>query len=153
MTALTDLTLLASGKVREIYDGGETLLIVASDRISTYDVIHPNPVPGKGEVLTGLSAFWFKHTAEIVPNHMLSVTDGVPGEVRGRGMVVRKREMLPVECVVRGYLSGSGWQDYQRTGAVCGIELHEGLRESDRLPEQILTPSTKATDGEDADSE
>jgi phosphoribosylaminoimidazole-succinocarboxamide synthase len=149
MTALTDLTLLASGKVREIYDAGDTLLIVASDRISTYDVIHPNPIPRKGEVLTGLSAFWFEHTATIVPNHMLSVTEGVPQEVRGRGMVVRKLEMLPVECVVRGYLSGSGWKDYQQTGGVCGIELPAGLRESDRLPEPIFTPSTKATVGHD----
>ncbi|MGN6170457.1 MAG: phosphoribosylaminoimidazolesuccinocarboxamide synthase [Solirubrobacteraceae bacterium] len=149
MTALTDLTLLASGKVREIYDAGETLLIVASDRISTYDVIHPNPIPGKGEVLTGMSSFWFEQTATIVPNHMLSVTEGVPQEVRGRGMLVRKLQMLPVECVVRGYLSGSGWKDYQRTGAVCGIELPTGLRESDRLPEPIFTPSTKATVGHD----
>jgi phosphoribosylaminoimidazole-succinocarboxamide synthase len=149
MTALTDLTLLASGKVREIYDAGETLLIVASDRISTYDVIHPNAIPGKGEVLTGLSAFWFEHTAKIVPNHMLSVTEDVPREVRGRGMLVRKLEMLPVECVVRGYLSGSGWKDYQRTGGVCGIELPVGLRESDRLPEAIFTPSTKAAVGHD----
>jgi phosphoribosylaminoimidazole-succinocarboxamide synthase len=149
MTALSDLTLLASGKVREIYDSGDKLLIVASDRISTYDVVHPNPIPGKGEVLTGLSAFWFKHTADIVPNHMLSLSHGVPEEVRGRGMVVRKLEMLPVECVVRGYLSGSGWKDYQRTGAVCGIELPGGLRESNRLPEPIFTPSTKATVGHD----
>ena len=149
MTALTDLTLLASGKVREIYDAGETLLIVASDRISTYDVIHPNPIPGKGEVLTGLSAFWFEHTGGIVPNHMLSVAEGVPQEVRGRGMVVRKLKMLPVECVVRGYITGSGWKDYQRTGAVCGIELPAGLRESDKLPEPIFTPSTKATVGHD----
>src|SRR5689334_993349 len=149
MTALNDLTLLASGKVREIYDAGETLLIVASDRISTYDVIHPNPIGGKGEVLTGLSAFWFEHTATIVPNHLRSVTEGVPDEVRGRGMVVRKLDMLPVECVVRGYITGSGWKDYQRTGAVCGIELPSGLRESDRLPEPIFTPSTKANVGHD----
>jgi phosphoribosylaminoimidazole-succinocarboxamide synthase len=149
MTALNDLQLLASGKVREIYDQGETLLIVASDRISTYDVVHPNPIPGKGEVLTGLSAYWFEHIAGIVANHMISVTDGVPEEARGRGMVVRKLEMLPVECVVRGYLSGSGWKDYQRTGGVCGIELPAGLRESDQLPEPIFTPSTKATVGHD----
>jgi phosphoribosylaminoimidazole-succinocarboxamide synthase len=149
VTALKDLPLLASGKVREIYDQGETLLIVASDRISTYDVVHPNPIPGKGEVLTGLSAFWFEHTGEIVANHMISVTDGVPAEARARGMVVRKLEMLPVECVVRGYLSGSGWKDYQRSGGVCGIELPSGLRESDRLPEPIFTPSTKATIGHD----
>src|SRR5204863_2226661 len=98
---------------------------------------------------TGLSAFWFEHTAEIVPNHMLSVTDGVPVEVRGRGMAVHKLEMLPIECVVRGYLSGSGWKDYQRTGAVCGIELPAGLRESDKLPEPIFTPAAKATSGHD----
>ncbi len=149
MTTLTDLPLLASGKVREIYDQGETLLIVASDRISTYDVVHPNPIPGKGEVLTGLSAFWFEHTGEIVANHMISVTDGVPEEARGRGMVVRKLEMLPVECVVRGYLSGSGWKDYQRSGGVCGIELPAGLRESEQLPEPLFTPSTKARVGHD----
>jgi phosphoribosylaminoimidazole-succinocarboxamide synthase len=149
MTTLTDLPLLASGKVREIYDQGDTLLIVASDRISTYDVVHPNPIPGKGEVLTGLSAFWFEHTTGIVSNHMISVTDGVPAEARSRGMVVRKLEMVPVECVVRGYLSGSGWKDYQGTGAVCGIGLPPGLRESDRLPEPIFTPSTKATVGHD----
>ena len=149
MTALNDLQLLASGKVREIYDQGETLLIVASDRISTYDVVHPNPIPGKGEVLTGLSAFWFEHTAGIVANHMISVTEGIPEEARGRGMVVHKLEMLPVECIVRGYLSGSGWKDYQRSGGVCGIELPAGLRESDQLPEPIFTPSTKATVGHD----
>ena len=149
MTTLTDLPLLASGKVREIYDQGETLLIVASDRISTYDVVHPNPIPGKGEVLTGLSAFWFEHTGEIVANHMISVTEGVPDEARGRGMAVHKLEMLPVECVVRGYLSGSGWKDYQRSGGVCGIELPSGLRESEQLPEPLFTPSTKATVGHD----
>jgi len=150
VSALSDLPLIASGKVREIYEGSEqTLLLVASDRISTYDVVHPTPIPDKGSVLTGLSTFWFERTAEIVPNHLLSVTDGVPGEVRGRAMAVRKLEMLPVECVVRGYLSGSGWKDYQRTGAVSGIELPSGLRESDRLPEPIYTPSTKATVGHD----
>ncbi len=149
MTALADLPLLASGKVREIYDLGDTLLIVASDRVSTYDVVHPNPIPDKGKVLTGLSAFWFERTEEIVPNHVISVADGVPSEARGRGMVVRKLEMLPVECVVRGYLSGSGWKDYQRIGAVCGIGLPEGLRESDRLPQPIFTPATKAQEGHD----
>jgi len=142
--ALADLPLIASGKVREIYDLDDTLLIVASDRISTYDVVHPNPIPDKGKVLTGLSTFWFERTADIVPNHMLSVTDGVPAEARGRGMVVRRLEMLPVEAVVRGYITGSGWKDYQRTGAVCGIPLPAGLRESDRLPEPIFTPATKA---------
>jgi phosphoribosylaminoimidazole-succinocarboxamide synthase len=142
--ALADLPLFASGKVRDIYTLDDTLLLVASDRISTYDVIHPNPIPDKGKVLTGLSAFWFERTAGIVPNHMLSVTDGVPVEAGGRGMIVRQLDMLPVEAVVRGYLTGSGWKDYQRTGAVCGIALPAGLRESDRLPEPIFTPATKA---------
>jgi phosphoribosylaminoimidazole-succinocarboxamide synthase len=149
MLALADLNLLASGKVREIYDLGDTLLLVASDRISTYDVVHPTAIPDKGNVLTGLSAFWFDLTDEIVPNHVISVTEGVPEEARGRGMVVKKLEMLPVECIVRGYLSGSGWKDYQRTGSVSGVKLPEGLRESDRLPEVIFTPSTKATEGHD----
>jgi phosphoribosylaminoimidazole-succinocarboxamide synthase len=149
MSALSDLTLIASGKVREIYDLGDELLIVASDRISTYDVVHPTPIPQKGAVLTGLSAFWFDRTRDIVANHVVSVTDGVPGEARGRGMVVRKLAMLPVECVVRGYITGSGWKDYQATGAVSGIELPSGLRESDRLPEPLFTPSTKAEVGHD----
>jgi phosphoribosylaminoimidazole-succinocarboxamide synthase len=149
VTALNELPLLASGKVREIYDLGDELLIVASDRVSTYDVVHPTPIPDKGKVLTGLSAFWFERTAEIVPGHVISVADGVPAEARGRGMVVRKLQMLPVECVVRGYLSGSGWKDYRRTGTVCGIGLPAGLRESDRLPEPIFTPATKAQEGHD----
>jgi len=149
VTPLVDLPLLASGKVREIYDLGDTLLMVASDRISTYDVVHPTPIPDKGNVLTGLSAFWFEHTAGIVPNHLISVADGIPDEARGRGMIVRKLQMLPVECVVRGYLSGSGWKDYQQTGAVCGIELPTGLRESDQLPTPIFTPATKAQEGHD----
>ena len=126
--SLADLPLIASGKVRDIYDLGDRLLLVASDRISTYDAVHPTPIPDKGAVLTGLSAFWFEQTASIVPNHMISVSDGVPAEARGRGMVVRKLTMLPVECVVRGYLSGSGWKDYQATGAVSGIPLPAGLR-------------------------
>jgi phosphoribosylaminoimidazole-succinocarboxamide synthase len=117
--------------------------------VSTYDVVHPTPIPDKGKVLTGVSAFWFERTADIVPNHVISVTDGVPAEARGRGMVVRKLEMLPIEAVVRGYLSGSGWKDYQQTGGVCGIGLPEGLRESDRLPEPIFTPATKAQEGHD----
>ena len=149
MSALSDLPLLASGKVREIYDMGDELLIVASDRISTYDVVHPTPIPDKGAVLTGLSTFWFARTEEIVANHVVSVTDGVPAEARGRGMVVRKLKMLPVECVVRGYITGSGWKDYQATGAVSGIKLPAGLRESDRLPEPLFTPSTKAEVGHD----
>jgi len=150
VTALADLPLIASGKVREIYEGhDQTLLIVASDRISTYDVVHPTPIPDKGAVLTGLSTFWFERTTEIVPNHMLSVADGVPAEVRGRAMLVRRLEMLPIECVVGGYLSGSGWKDYQRTGEVCGIRVPSGLSESDRLPEPIFTPATKAQEGHD----
>jgi phosphoribosylaminoimidazole-succinocarboxamide synthase len=149
VTALADLPLLASGKVREIYDLGDELLIVASDRISTYDVVHPTPIPDKGSVLTGLSTFWFERTAGILPNHVISVTDGVPEEARGRGMVVRKLSMLSVECVVRGYITGSGWKDYQATGKVSGHTLPEGLRESDRLPEPLFTPSTKAEVGHD----
>jgi phosphoribosylaminoimidazole-succinocarboxamide synthase len=149
VTPLADLPLLASGKVREIYDLGDELLIVASDRISTYDVVHPTPIPDKGSVLTGLSTFWFERTAGIVRNHVISVTDGVPDEARGRGMVVRKLEMLSVECVVRGYITGSGWKDYQATGKVSGHTLPEGLQESDRLPEPLFTPSTKAEVGHD----
>jgi phosphoribosylaminoimidazole-succinocarboxamide synthase len=148
-TSLADLPLLASGKVREIYDLDDQLLIVASDRISTYDVVHPTPIPDKGSVLTGVSTFWFQRTADIVPNHVISVTDGVPEEVRGRGMVVRKLRMLSVECVVRGYITGSGWKDYQATGSVSGLALPDGLRESDRLPEPLFTPSTKADVGHD----
>jgi len=149
MAALSDLNLIASGKVREIYDLGGELLMVASDRISTYDAIHPNTIPDKGAVLTGISMFWFEQTTAIVPNHVVSVTDGVPLEARGRGMVVRKLKMLPVECIVRGYITGSGWKDYQATGAVSGVRLPAGLRESDRLPEPIFTPSTKAEVGHD----
>jgi phosphoribosylaminoimidazole-succinocarboxamide synthase len=149
VTTALDLPLLASGKVREIYDLGDRLLMVASDRISTYDVVHPTPIPGKGAVLTGLSAFWFERTQEIVANHLVSVTEGVPPQVRGRAMAVRKLEMLPVEWVVRGYLTGSGWKDYRATGRVSGIELPEGLQESQQLPEPILTPSTKAEVGHD----
>ncbi len=150
MTVLADLPLVASGKVREIYDLGDTLLLVASDRISTYDVVHPTPIPDKGSVLTGLSVFWFEQViGDIVANHLLSAGEGVPDEVRGRGMVVRKLEMLPVECVVRGYITGSGWKDYQSTGAVSGIELPAGLEESQQLPEPIFTPSTKAEVGHD----
>jgi phosphoribosylaminoimidazole-succinocarboxamide synthase len=148
-TSTLDLPLLAQGKVREMYDLGDDLLMVASDRISTYDVVHPTPIPDKGRVLTGLSVLWFSLTQEIVPNHFLSATDGVPVEVRGRALRVRRLQMLPVECVVRGYLSGSGWKDYQRDGRVSGVELPPGLRESDRLPEPIFTPSTKAEVGHD----
>ncbi len=149
MSTLADLPLIASGKVREMYDAGDRLLMVASDRISTYDVVHPTPIPDKGKVLTGLSVFWFAKTAHIVPNHLISAVDGVPEEVLGRALLVRRLEMLPVECVVRGYITGSGWKDYQATGAVSGISLPEGLRESEQLPEPIFTPSTKADVGHD----
>jgi phosphoribosylaminoimidazole-succinocarboxamide synthase len=146
---VTDLPLLASGKVREMYDLGDRILMVASDRISTYDVVHPTPIPDKGAVLTGLSAFWFGRTGHIVANHFVSATDDVPEDVRGRAMTVRKLDMLPVECVVRGYITGSGWKDYQATGSVSGIELPPGLRESERLPTPVFTPSTKADEGHD----
>jgi phosphoribosylaminoimidazole-succinocarboxamide synthase len=150
MPPLADLPLIAKGKVREMYDlGGDRLLMVASDRISTYDAVHPTPIPDKGKVLTGLSVFWFQKTKEIIANHLISATDEVPDEVRGRALVVRKLEMLPVECVVRGYITGSGWKDYQASGAVSGIELPAGLRESEQLPEPIFTPSTKADVGHD----
>ena len=149
VSALADLPLIASGKVRELYDLSDRLLMVASDRISTYDAVHPTPIPDKGKVLTGLSAFWFEQTQGIVANHMLSATGGVPVEARGRALVVRKLKMLPVECVVRGYITGSGWKDYQASGKVSGIELPAGLRESEQLPEPIFTPSTKAEIGHD----
>jgi phosphoribosylaminoimidazole-succinocarboxamide synthase len=140
--------LIAQGKVRDIYEAGDDrLLLVASDRISTYDVVHPTPIPDKGKVLTGLTAFWLDRTAEICPNHLISYTD-VPRQHRGRAMLVEKLEMVPVECVVRGYITGSGWKDYQATGAVCGIELPAGLRESEQLPEPIFTPATKAELGD-----
>jgi phosphoribosylaminoimidazole-succinocarboxamide synthase len=146
---LDNLPLIASGKVRELYDLSDRLLMVASDRISTYDAVHPTPIPDKGKVLTGLSAFWFAQTRGIVANHMLSATEGVPAEARGRALVVRKLKMLPVECVVRGYITGSGWKDYEATGKVSGIELPGGLQESEQLPEPIFTPSTKAEVGHD----
>ena len=149
MTRLADLPLVTSGKVREMYDLGDRLLMVASDRISTYDVVHPTPIPDKGAVLTGISVFWFAQTEHLLPNHLLSLTDGVPDEARGRALAVKKLSMLPVECVVRGYITGSGWKDYQATGAVSGITLPEGLQESEQLPEPIFTPSTKADVGHD----
>ena len=129
-----------------MYDLGDQLLMVASDRVSTYDVVLPTPIPDKGKVLTGLSVFWFGRTEDIVPNHLIS-TD-VPAEARGRGLLVRKLDIFPVECVVRGYLSGSGWKEYKQSQSVCGIDLPGGLRESDRLPEPIFTPATKAELGE-----
>ena len=140
--------LVSQGKVRDIYAaGGERLLIVASDRISTYDVVHPTPIPDKGKVLTGLSVFWFDLTRELCPNHLVSYTE-VPDDARGRGMLVDRLEMFPIECVVRGYITGSGWKDYQASGAVCGIQLPEGLRESEQLPEPVFTPATKAELGD-----
>jgi phosphoribosylaminoimidazole-succinocarboxamide synthase len=149
VTAVSDLPLVHRGKVRELYDLGDALLMVASDRISTYDVVHPTPIPGKGAVLTGISAFWFDRLEAIVPHHVISYTERVPQEVRGRGVVVRKLEMLPIECIVRGHITGSGWKDYQATGKVSGVELPAGLQESEKLPEPIFTPSTKATEGHD----
>jgi phosphoribosylaminoimidazole-succinocarboxamide synthase len=135
---------VGSGKVREIYAlDGDRLLLVASDRISTFDVVLPTEIPDKGRVLCGLSAFWFARTGDICPNHLLAV------RADGRSMECRRLEMLPIECVVRGYLAGSGWKDYTRTGAVCGHELPAGLRESDQLPEPIFTPATKAEEGHD----
>jgi phosphoribosylaminoimidazole-succinocarboxamide synthase len=137
-------THVASGKVRELYElDADRLLLVASDRISTFDVILPTEIPDKGRVLTGLSGFWFTLLRDIVPNHMLAIRED------GRSMECRRLEMLPIECVVRGYLAGSGWKDYQSTGATSGHALPEGLRESDRLPQPIFTPATKATSGHD----
>ena len=135
---------VASGKVREIYAlDDERLLLVASDRISTFDVVLPTEIPDKGRVLTGLSGFWFARTKHIVPNHLLALRED------GRSTECRRLEMLPVECVVRGYITGSGWKDYLRNGEVCGHRLPEGLRESERLPQPIFTPSTKAQTGHD----
>lgn len=154
-THLTGARFRSRGKVRDLYDVGEHLLIVATDRLSAFDVVLPTPIPDKGRVLTQLSLFWFEKLKDIVPHHVITATD-FPAELgsfrdqlRGRAMLCRRTEPIPIECVVRGYLSGSGWKDYQKTGAVCGIPLPKGLRESDRLPEPIFTPSTKATTGHD----
>ena len=144
--ALTELKLHSRGKVREMYEIDDDLLMVASDRISAYDVILPDPIPDKGAVLTQMSIFWFELLADVCPSHFLS--GEVPAAAAGRAIRVRRLHMYPVECVVRGYLSGSGWREYRSTGSVCGIELPEGLRESDRLPEPIFTPATKAEIGE-----
>jgi phosphoribosylaminoimidazole-succinocarboxamide synthase len=146
MAAVQDLKLHSSGKVREIYEWEGDLLMVASDRISIYDVVMPTPVPDKGKVLNRMSEFWFELTRDIVPNHFLSAD--VPEDVMERAMRVRRLEMYPVECVVRGYLSGSGWKEYKSGGAVCGIELPPNLLESDKLPEPIFTPATKAEIGD-----
>jgi len=145
----------ARGKVRDIYDLGDKLLIVATDRLSAFDVVMPTPIPDKGRVLTQLSLFWFNLLKDIIPNHVLSATefpapfDTHREELAGRSMVVKKTQPLPIECVVRGYVSGSGWKDYKATGAICGIALPAGLVESDKLREPVFTPATKATSGHD----
>ncbi len=153
---LSGLTLFNRGKVRDIYDLGDKLLLVASDRISAFDVVLPTPIPGKGKILTQLSEFWFGQFADIVPHHLITTNvDGFPGAcqphraaLEGRSMLVKKSSPAPVECIVRGYLAGSGWKDYQKTGAVCGIPLPPGLVEAARLDEPIFTPSTKAAVGD-----
>jgi phosphoribosylaminoimidazole-succinocarboxamide synthase len=154
-TNFPGLTPAARGKVRDIYDLGDRLLIVATDRLSAFDVVMPTPIPDKGRVLTQLSLFWFELLKDVVPNHVLSATefpapfDAFREQLAGRCMLVRKTQPLPIECVVRGYLSGSGWKEYKSTGKVCGIALPSGLRESDKLPEPIFTPATKAASGHD----
>jgi phosphoribosylaminoimidazole-succinocarboxamide synthase len=154
-TNFPGLKLRGRGKVRDLYEVGDKLLIVATDRLSAFDVVLPTPIPDKGRVLTQLSLFWFRKLADIVPNHVIAAAD-FPGELapfadslRGRAMLVRRTDAVPVECVIRGYLSGSGWKDYQQTGAICGILLPSGLCESERLPEPIFTPATKAVGGHD----
>jgi phosphoribosylaminoimidazole-succinocarboxamide synthase len=142
--------LFARGKVRDVYEDGHRLLIVATDRISAFDYILPTGIPDKGRVLTQMTLFWLQFLKSVVPNHFLSSDmSDLPREFEGRSMWVKRAEMFPVECVARGYLVGSGWKDYQKTGAVCGIALPKGLRESDALPEPIFTPATKATTGHD----
>jgi phosphoribosylaminoimidazole-succinocarboxamide synthase len=145
--------LRSSGKVRDLYDAGPgLLLLVASDRISAFDVILPTPIPDKGRVLTGMSLFWFDRTADLVANHLVTAdpaAGGFDAGLAGRAMVVRRADVVPLECVARGYLSGSGWSQYRRSGDVCGVQLPAGLVESDRLPEPIFTPTTKAAEGHD----
>jgi phosphoribosylaminoimidazole-succinocarboxamide synthase len=154
-TDFPGLKLRARGKVRDIYELGDQLVIVATDRLSAFDVVLPTPIPDKGRVLTQLSLFWFEKLASLVPNHVISATNFTGAlapyadSLKGRAMLVRRTEPVPIECVVRGYVSGSGWKDFQKTGSICGISLPAGLRESDRLPEPIFTPSTKATTGHD----
>ena len=147
-----------SGKVRDLYDLGDRLLIVAADRISAFDVVLPNGVPGKGAVLTQLAAFWFERTDAVVPNHFLRLADGsadddlpfaLPPELIGRSTIARKAELLPVECIVRGYMAGSAWVEYQDSGTVCSLQLPPGLQESERFPEPLFTPTTKAEVGHD----
>ena len=156
-TEMPGLRFVRSGKVRDIYDLGDSLLMIASDRISAFDVVLPSGIPGKGKLLTQISVFWFRQMEEIIKNHLIATeVDKYPvqcspyrDQLEGRSMLVRKAEQLPVECIVRGYLSGSGWKEYQKTGSVCGIRLPEGLRESSRLDSPIFTPSTKAEQGHD----
>jgi phosphoribosylaminoimidazole-succinocarboxamide synthase len=160
-TALSTIELpgikkLKSGKVREVFDVGDALLFVASDRLSAFDVVLPNPIPEKGRVLTALSEFWFKKAGHIIPNHLLTSSYAAISQrvgnhefLHSRSMLVKKCRPLPVECIVRGYLSGSGWKEYQQSGTVCGIALPKGLVESSKLPEPIFTPSTKAETGHD----
>lgn len=154
-TNFKGLNLIKRGKVRDIYDLGNELLMVATDRISAFDVVMPDPIPEKGKILTGISLFWFDIMKPLLPNHVISGNvDDYPEScrpyadvLRGRSMLVKKTEPLPIECIVRGYLSGSGWNDYQASGEVCGIKLPEGLKESAKLPEPVFTPSTKAETG------
>jgi phosphoribosylaminoimidazole-succinocarboxamide synthase len=156
-TAFPDLPRFRTGKVRDVYDLGPVLLVVATDRISAFDYVLGSGIPDKGKVLTQLSAFWFEFLRDVIPNHFLTLdVSAYPEaarpyapELAGRSMLVRRTEPIEVECVARGYLSGSGWKEYARTGRVCGIELPPGLRESDRLPEPIFTPATKASSGHD----
>jgi phosphoribosylaminoimidazole-succinocarboxamide synthase len=154
-TNFPGLTLLSRGKVRDLYQIDDDLLLVATDRLSAFDVVLPTPIPDKGRVLTQLSLFWFETLRDIVPNHVLSATEfpaqtrGFGEQLAGRSMLCRKTNPIPIECVVRGYLAGSGWKDYRVTGKVCGIPLPSGLRESERLPAPIFTPSTKASAGHD----
>ena len=154
-TNFPGLKLVSRGKVRDLYEVGDDLLLVATDRLSAFDVVLPTPIPDKGRVLTQLSLFWFGMLGDVVPHHVLSATDfpapadAYGQQLAGRAMLCRKTRPLPVECVVRGYLAGSGWKDYRATGKVCGVALPPGLRESDRLPAPIFTPSTKATVGHD----
>lgn len=149
-TNLPALKLRGRGKVRDIYEDGERLLIVATDRISAFDYILATGIPSKGRVLTQMTLFWLDFLRDLSPNHFLSADmSGLPPEFEGRSMWVRRADMIQVECVARGYIAGSGWKDYQRTGAICGIPLPAGLRESDALPEPIFTPATKAQTGHD----
>lgn len=156
-TEIRGVSLVSRGKVRDIYDLGEALLLVSTDRLSAFDHVFPNPIPDKGRVLNGLSAFWFDRTASRVPNHLITVDPSrfpavlhpYRSTLEGRSALVRKLRMFPVECVARGYLAGSGWKEYRDTGRVCGIALPPGLREADRLPEPIFTPATKAETGHD----